>query len=135
MAYEQVALFVALAIVLLARAIREAFARRAKQRPANPTSRPERAARDGVERAAARAPSLTRRTVYRPQKAAPQGGATSDPRQREPSPRQRLAQMMGAASDRSSPGLGGASSLRAAMRLLAILSPPKAATSRRRARG
>jgi hypothetical protein len=125
MAYEQLVLIIVLAAALLMRAVREASERRAEAGRANASPSRGRATPDAVLRPVSSEP-LTRRSAHGAHSIAPERRPAPRRRAQEPGQRDQSKQALAAASHRPLPGLGDASSLRAAIRLMTVLLPPRA---------
>lgn len=126
MTYEQIALAVALAVILVARAIREAMGRREEGGPATAKPNGGRATPDTLRRPASSEPALAPRSALGTQSTAPERRPAPRRWAPEPSTRERTERVIEAASDQPTAGLGSARRLRAAIRVMTILAPPRA---------
>jgi hypothetical protein len=123
MTYEQIVL----AVILVTRAIREAFGRREERGAAS--AKPNgggHAASDGLRMPPSIAPSLAPRFAHGVQNSPPERRPAPGPWTPEPSTRERMKRATEAAGGQPTSGLGDARRLRAAIRVMTILGPPRA---------
>jgi hypothetical protein len=126
MSYEQIALAVVLAVILITRAVREASGRREEGGPANAKPSSGRAAPNALRKPASSEPSFVPRSAPGTQSAAPEARPALRRRTPQSSTRERTTRVLEAASGQPSPGVGDARRLRAAIRVMTILAPPRA---------